>query len=276
MMIPRGRGPYDGELEAWPSPELVAPHEQTAIAAIAAIAQRGLGPCVRRRLTSISRLTTVEHSGVARGRPRGKREEMRAGPCHWRRGKMLAILGMTWGALIGVPVASASAASGGASQPSRGNAPQVDASRVSHRVVGNGKSSAAHKPAPALAPAHGKVITPPAPSSNPNNKAELGGIVHLGPAHPGAGRLIIPPPPAAQPARRSHSPRAPSTAPRSSTTSARSAGSASTRRRSPRAPTTRTWSSPAPTPTTTTAATARTRTPASTTPPTAASTGSSR
>src|SRR5947209_5693480 len=78
MMIPRGRGPYDAALEVWPEPDPVAPHEQTVTAAIAAMAQRGLGPgvCIRRRLTSISRLTTVKHSG-ARGRPTGKREEGR-------------------------------------------------------------------------------------------------------------------------------------------------------------------------------------------------------
>jgi hypothetical protein len=66
-------------------------------------------------------------------------------------------------------------------------------------VTGGGKPAAPHTPAPALAPAHGKVLGPTAGGSTSNGKAEVGGVVHLGPAHAGVGRLIIPPPSAAQP-----------------------------------------------------------------------------
>src|SRR5437763_4377960 len=111
------------------------------------------------------------------------------------RARVVAAFLVGWCALIGAPVATAWAA-GGASQPSHGTAPPTAAGRPSHQVIGGGKTAPAHKPAPALKPAHGTVITSPAPRG-PSTKAEVGGVLRLGPQHPGAGRVIIPPPAAA-------------------------------------------------------------------------------
>ncbi len=118
---------------------------------------------------------------------------MRIGTCALSSRAMFSVLLATLGAVAGASASPALAAS----VPSAGSAPRVAASAATHRVSGAGKAAPAHKPAPALSPAHGTVIKPPVPQSNPNHKAELGGVAHLGPPHPGAGRLIIPPPSAA-------------------------------------------------------------------------------
>jgi len=108
---------------------------------------------------------------------------------------MVSVVLVTLGAAVG-----ASASPGlAASQPSAGFSPRVAGTTATHRVTGSGKRAATRKPAPPLAPAHGKVIQAAAPSTNPHHKAEVGGVVGLGPTHPGAGRLIIPPPGAAHP-----------------------------------------------------------------------------
>ena len=121
---------------------------------------------------------------------------MKLGARDARRITAIAILVVAFGVLIGASAASA----GAPTQPSPGTAPQTVSSPSSSRVTGTGKGTPpAHEPAPPLQPAHGRVITTPAPPSNPNGKAEVGGVVQFGPAHPGAGRLIIPPPSAAHP-----------------------------------------------------------------------------
>src|SRR5437764_6622985 len=124
--------------------------------------------------------------------------------CCAPRGKSIAILALTWGMLLGASVATAWGAGGSTAgrgaQPSSGKAPQIAASHVSHRVIGSGKTSAVHKPAPPLQPAHGTVLATRAAGANTHNTAELGGVVRFGPPHKGVGRLIIPPPSSAHPA----------------------------------------------------------------------------
>src|SRR5205085_5988163 len=93
-------------------------------------------------------------------------------------------VGLACATVIGAPVATAWGAAGHPSQPSSGKAPQVAASRVSQRVLGSGKAAVPHRPAPALKPAHGRVLTTPAPRA-PSNKAAVGGVVRFGPSHPG-------------------------------------------------------------------------------------------
>ena len=58
-----------------------------------------------------------------------------------------------------------------------------------------------HRPAPALLPAHGRVVVPRFLPSAAPGKARVGAKVRLGPSHKGAGRLLIPPPSAAHPRR---------------------------------------------------------------------------
>jgi hypothetical protein len=111
--------------------------------------------------------------------------------------------------LLGLMAASALAASGqagsgsnAATAPTAGSPPPVNLGRPTRRITGVGKRTAAHKPAPALTPAVGRVIkTSPPLVGNPEGKAEFDGRVHLGPPNKGARPLLVPAPPARQPAR---------------------------------------------------------------------------
>jgi hypothetical protein len=122
---------------------------------------------------------------------------VRLGARDAHRSTAIAIVIVTFGVLSGA--SAAGTRTPGA--PSRGTAPRIASSGASRRIVGTGKAPAAYTPAPPLQPAHGTVITTPAPASNPNDKAEVGGVTRFGPSHAGAGRLIIPPPSEAHPTR---------------------------------------------------------------------------
>ena len=91
----------------------------------------------------------------------------------------------------------------GATAPSPGRAPSALTSGVKRRVLGTRKPTRAHKPAPALLPAHGTVLSAPATPSSARGKSRVDGIVHFGAPHAGSGRLIIPPPSAAHPSHAS-------------------------------------------------------------------------
>ncbi len=99
------------------------------------------------------------------------------------------------------PQLAAGRGSGFAGEPSQGTAPPINGTDVSKRVVGGRKPARAYKPAPALKPRIGKVLSNPPSSVLITNKAELNGRVHLGPRHSGAGRLLVPAPPANHPSK---------------------------------------------------------------------------